>query len=89
MTTMEDRERFVRWLSERAVRDARGDDKMFLEGRPDKRLWLGRIAPEDAAWRSAMGERGRRLDPCSMGMTFRPRRAGSGGSRSRSSSGTA
>ena len=36
-------------------------------------LWLGRVAPKEVAWRSSMGERGRRLDPCSIGFRFRPR----------------
>lgn len=73
MTTVLDRERFVDWLSDRAVRDGRGDDLEELASRPDKVLWLGRVAPAEAAWRSSMGERGRRLDPCSIGFRFRPR----------------
>lgn len=73
MTTTRDREKFVRWLANRAIRDARGDDLTELDTRPDRRLWLGRVAPEEAAWRSALGERGRRLDPCSIGLRFRPR----------------
>jgi Helicase conserved C-terminal domain len=73
MTTVEDRERFVSWLGDRVVRDARGEDETVLPGRPDKRLWLGRVAPEETAWKSGLGERGRRLDPCSIGIRFQPR----------------
>ena len=72
MISVVDRHRFIDWLADRAVRDARGDDLATLAERPGKRLWLGRIAPEDAAWRSALGERGRRLDPCSIGIRFKP-----------------
>lgn len=73
MTAVSDRGRFVEWLEACAIRDARGTELSTLSSRPDKRLWLGRIAPEEAAWRSGMGERGRRLDPCSIGVRFRPR----------------
>ena len=64
--------RFARWLETRVVRDARGDDMSRMKERPSDRLWLGRLAPEDAAWKSGMGERGQRLDPCSAGFRIRP-----------------
>jgi hypothetical protein len=63
---------FVRWLERQVIADARGDDISQLTEKPADRLWLGRLAPEDAAWKSGMGERGQRLDPCSAGFRFRP-----------------
>jgi len=63
---------FVRWLERRVIADARGDDVYQMSVKPSDRLWLGRLAPEDAAWKSGMGERGQRLDPCSTGFRFRP-----------------
>lgn len=65
-------EAFVRWLEARVVTDARGDDVARMTQRPGDRLWIGRLAPEAAAWKSGMGERGQRLDPCSTGFRFRP-----------------
>jgi Helicase conserved C-terminal domain len=64
--------RFVRWLEKQVVFDARGDRLHQLETKPSDRLWLGRLAPESAAWKAGMGERGQRLDPCSCGFRFRP-----------------
>ena len=63
---------FVRWLEQQVVLDARGDRIAVLATKPADRLWLGRLAPEAAAWKAAMGERGQRLDPCSEGFRFRP-----------------
>lgn len=64
---------FVRWLEHQVVSDARGNKLAELETKPSDRLWLGRLAPESAAWKAALGERGQRLDPCSAGFRFRPR----------------
>jgi hypothetical protein len=71
--TTDERELFVSWLAERAIGDARGDDLSALPGRADKRFWLGRVAAEDVAWQSVAGDRAKRLDPCSIGVRFRPR----------------
>lgn len=64
--------KLVRWLEERIIVDARGDDLSRIQQKPADGFWLGRLAPEDAAWKSGMGERGQRLDPCSAGFRFRP-----------------
>jgi hypothetical protein len=64
--------RFVSWLEQEVVADARGDRMTRLEVKPADRLWIGRLAPENAAWKVSLGERGQRLDPCSCGFRFRP-----------------
>jgi hypothetical protein len=69
---MDDGARFVQWLEGEVIADARGDRLSETATRPADRLWLGRLAPEDAAWKVGKGQRAQRLDPCSMGMTFRP-----------------
>lgn len=68
-----ERQRFVDWLSRQVIADARGDRVVRMEGRPDKRLWLGRLGPEDADWKQRLGERGQRLEPSAAGFRFRPR----------------
>ena len=75
--------KFVRWLERQVLVDARGDRTDELETKPSDRLWLGRLAPESAAWKTAMGERGQRLDPCSAGFRFRPAEDGPGVGRRR------
>src|SRR5439155_6846474 len=64
--------RFVSWLEQEVVADARGDRMTRLEVKPADRFWIGRLAPENAAWKVSLGERGQRLDPCSCGFRFRP-----------------
>jgi hypothetical protein len=64
--------RFVTWLEHQVVADARGDCLTRLDVKPADRLWIGRLAPENAAWKVSLGERGQRLDPCSCGFRFRP-----------------
>lgn len=64
--------RFVAWLEQEVIADARGDRLTRLDVKPADRLWVGRLAPENAAWKVSLGERGQRLDPCSCGFRFRP-----------------
>jgi hypothetical protein len=64
--------RFVEWLDSTVIRAARGDDLMQLDVEPSGRLWLGRIAPEEAAVNRGMGDRGERLDPCAIGIVVLP-----------------
>lgn len=64
--------KFARWLGDQVVADATGSALGESDTRPSDTFWLGRLAPEDAAWRQGMGERGQRLDPCSAGFRFRP-----------------
>lgn len=64
--------RFVAWLEQEVIADARGDRLTTLPVKPADLFWIGRLAPESAAWKVSLGERGQRLDPCSCGFRFRP-----------------
>ncbi len=70
---MDDNERFVGWLLRGAIAAARGDRFQTLSVRPDGRLWLGRLAPEEKVeqQRDRLGDRGERLDPCEVGIRVR------------------
>ncbi len=70
---MDDRERFVGWLLGEAIASARGDHFDTLPVRPDGRLWLGRLAPQEKVehQRDRLGDRGERLDPCEVGVRVR------------------
>lgn len=61
----------VDWLEELVVADARGHDVEESETAPSGRFWLGRLAPEESAFRLA-GERGERMEPCASGVRFKP-----------------
>jgi hypothetical protein len=63
-------ERFVGWIEERAIREARGDDVQISEVDPTGRFWLGRLGPKDEVTRP--DERGDRLEPCAIGLRLRP-----------------
>lgn len=66
-------ERFVRWLENKILLSARGDNDFELKDvSPKGKFWLGRLAPEEAVIASGMGERGERLDPCAIGMRLLP-----------------
>lgn len=65
-------ERFVRWLLEQLVDEARGTTHRRLSVAPEGRFWLGRLAPQVRVQESRLGERAERLDPCEVGMRVRP-----------------
>lgn len=58
--------RFVEWLEERAIVDARGDELTFSAVNPTGRFWLGRLGPKDVVTRQ--DQRGDRLEPCAIGL---------------------
>lgn len=68
----EQTERFVTWLLEEAVVEARGDRLQRLTVAPEGRFWLGRLAPEARVQDSRLGERAERLEPCEVGLRLRP-----------------
>ena len=63
--------RFVSWMLEGVIAEARGDRITTLPVRPDGRFWLGRLAPEIVVQNSRLGERTERLDPCEVGVRVR------------------
>ena len=65
--------RFVRWLDHRLTEAGRGDRVDQLEVDPGGRFWLGRLAPEEAVIAVGLGDRGERIDPCSVGIRLLPR----------------
>lgn len=64
--------KLVRWLDSRVLADARGDGVSAMEKEPRNKLWLGRLASEEAVMNSDLGERGERLDPCATGLRVTP-----------------
>ncbi|MEU8251658.1 helicase C-terminal domain-containing protein [Nonomuraea sp. NPDC048916] len=67
----EDGEKFVRWLLNRVIHDARGDNRDSLEVAPVGRFWLGRLAPEIRVEKSKLGKRTARIEPCEAGFRLR------------------
>jgi Helicase conserved C-terminal domain len=67
-------ERFVTWLEDQVVQEARGDDLKFSEVDPTGRFWLGRLGPKDFV--TLPDERGDRLEPCAIGVRLRPANVG-------------
>lgn len=68
----EHEERFLGWLLENVMREARGDLHQRLKVGPEGRFWLGRLAPEIVVQQSRLGERAERLFPCALGIRVRP-----------------
>ncbi|ACI91296.1 helicase [Afipia carboxidovorans OM5] len=64
-------ERFVCWLEQKAIKDARGDDLFASEVNPTGRFWLGRLGPKDEVTR--LDGRADRLEPCAIGLRVRPK----------------
>lgn len=75
-TLVEACERFVGWLDSRVTATGRGDGQDHLDVNPAGTFWLGRLAAEETVLASALGDRGERLDPCAIGVRFRPRGLG-------------
>ena len=71
LTKDEQFERFSLWLQARVIDDARGSNVESLDVDPDGRIWLGRLAPEEAVRERGLGDRGERLDPCAAGFSLR------------------
>lgn len=71
-TFYDNAERFVQWLERRVIEDARGDRDTERSNKPADRYWLGRLATEAEARRTAASDRIMRLDPCAVGFTFQP-----------------
>lgn len=65
-------EAFVAWLDRRVVVAGRGDGLDRLDVAPSGTFWLGRIACEDEVRKGTGDERSERLDPCAIGIRFRP-----------------
>lgn len=63
-------ERFVGWLENRVLIEARGDEETTSPVDPTGRFWLGRLGPKDFVTRP--DERGDRLEPCAIGLRLRP-----------------
>ena len=64
-------ERFLGWLLDNVIREARGDLYQRLTVGPEGRFWLGRLAPEIVVQQSPLGERAERLFPCALGIRVR------------------
>lgn len=66
--------RFVAWLEQAVVTEARGDHHATLDVSPVGRFWLGRLGPKDDVTKT--DGRGDRLEPCAIGLRIRPRENG-------------
>ncbi|AXF00091.1 C-terminal helicase domain-containing protein [Paraburkholderia hospita] len=67
-------QRFVRWLENDVLAEARGDREQRSPVDPTGRYWLGRLGPKDFVTRA--DERGDRLEPCAIGVRLRAAQAG-------------
>lgn len=64
-------ERVTTWLIDTVVHEGRGDRYNQLQVKPTQKFWLGRLAPEQGM-NLALGDRGERMEPCAIGIRFRP-----------------
>lgn len=64
--------RFLTWINNRVVAEARGDDIESTPYAPKNTFWLGRLAPETVVASSPLGKRAEKLDPCAIGIRLRP-----------------
>lgn len=64
--------RFLDWMHQRVIEDARGDHIDAIDTAPRNRFWLGRVAPEATVINSPLGLRAEKLDPCAIGIRVRP-----------------
>lgn len=62
--------RFVTWLEQQVVSEARGDGLEASPVDPTGRFWLGRLGPKDFV--TLPDSRGDRLEPCAIGARIRP-----------------
>lgn len=66
---------FVTWLDRRVVAAGRGDGLDRLDVAPSETFWLGRLGCEDEVRKGTNDDRAERLDPCAIGIRFRPAEA--------------
>lgn len=64
--------KFVDWLDNQVLFEARGDRHVQLATEPKGTFWLGRLAPEDSVINSPLGKRAEKMDPCAVGIRLRP-----------------
>lgn len=64
--------KFSSWLTSQVINDARGEGVGLLDVKPDGRFWLGSLVSEEFQMRMDRGDRGERMDPCSMGIRVQP-----------------
>jgi hypothetical protein len=67
-------ERFVRWLENTIIGEARGNAIDESPVDPTGRFWLGRLGPKDVV--TLPDDRGDRLEPCAIGLKLRPNGSG-------------
>src|SRR5262245_19237050 len=64
-------ERVAAWLVDAVVHEGRGDRHDRLPVKPAEKFWPRRPAP-DLGMNAALGDRGERMEPCAIGIRFRP-----------------
>ena len=76
MTVESAREIFVDWLARRMTAAGRGDHDSVLAVTPSGKYWLGRLQSAEAVAENDWGDRGERLEPCALGIKFKPEKKG-------------